>query len=338
MEFSSQLRGNAQHHLHHHRHPCSSSYDHHFQPSITVIHQRCCHAPDTAGIQLQFNPHFNSNRIGLQNLPQTEQTLTRQEMLAYYALCFNKQSHPFVAMPFELDTAEISRIIKETMFLNGISQRVFAQAVLNLSQGTLSDLLNKPKPWSELSFKGKRPYVCMHLWLSDPLRFQKLNQWTAANQSSDQATVNQLLNKNSKPTSNLNATAASPAQYIETENENEKPEPEPKPELKRRRLHFTSEQKLGLMNEFMSNNYPKMSHLKCLAEQLSLDIKSVIIWFHNQRTRNKRQYLSSHTHVPAFAQFRQAHRGLSSPYTFSDHNQSQSPPVRFSKQEKVPNQ
>ena len=35
-----------------------------------------------------------------------------------------------------------------------------------------------------------------------------------------------------------------------------------------------------------------MSHMKYLAEKLSLDIKSIIIWFHNTRTRNKRRCLS----------------------------------------------
>ena len=38
------------------------------------------------------------------------------------------------------------------------------------------------------------------------------------------------------------------------------------------------EQKDVLAHEFMLNSYPKMSHMKYLAEKLSLDIKSIIIF------------------------------------------------------------
>jgi hypothetical protein len=161
------------------------SYDHphhHQHPSITFIQNSCCIASQEKlnrihYLENRFN--FNPNQDRLLGDQSPGHALNRQEMLFFYAL-----NNPLFTTSFELDTADLCKRIKETMLINGISQRVFSQAVLNLSQGTLSDLLNKPKPWHTLSFKGKRPYVCMHIWLSDPLRFQKINQWNSANQSS----------------------------------------------------------------------------------------------------------------------------------------------------------
>ena len=60
---------------------------------------------------------------------------------------------------------------------NNIGQKLFGEAVLNLSQGTVSELLSKPKPWNTLSIKGREPYLRMYMWLSDSLKLEKLNEW-----------------------------------------------------------------------------------------------------------------------------------------------------------------
>jgi homeobox protein cut-like len=41
--------------------------------------------------------------------------------------------------------------------------------VLGLSQGSVSDMLSRPKPWSKLTQKGREPFIHMQLWLSDQL-------------------------------------------------------------------------------------------------------------------------------------------------------------------------
>jgi hypothetical protein len=41
--------------------------------------------------------------------------------------------------------------------------------VLGLSQGSVSDMLSRPKPWSKLTQKGREPFIRMQLWLSDQL-------------------------------------------------------------------------------------------------------------------------------------------------------------------------
>lgn len=41
--------------------------------------------------------------------------------------------------------------------------------VLGLSQGSVSDMLSRPKPWSKLTQKGREPFIRMQLWLSGEL-------------------------------------------------------------------------------------------------------------------------------------------------------------------------
>ena len=54
---------------------------------------------------------------------------------------------------------------------------MFGEVVLGLSQGSVSEYLCKPKPWSMLSMKGREPYIKMQLWLEDPLGVEKLRLW-----------------------------------------------------------------------------------------------------------------------------------------------------------------
>lgn len=77
----------------------------------------------------------------------------------------------------DLNTEEITNRVKETLLNNNIGQKLFGEAVLNLSQGTVSELLSKPKPWNTLSIKGREPYLRMYMWLNDLMRLEKLNEW-----------------------------------------------------------------------------------------------------------------------------------------------------------------
>lgn len=53
--------------------------------------------------------------------------------------------------------------------------------VLGLSQGSVSDMLSRPKPWSKLTQKGREPFIRMQLWLSDQLG-QAVSQQPSASQ------------------------------------------------------------------------------------------------------------------------------------------------------------
>ena len=67
----------------------------------------------------------------------------------------------------QLDTAEIAFQVKEQLLKHNIGQRVFGHYVLGLSQGSVSEILARPKPWRKLTVKGKEPFIKMKHFLSD---------------------------------------------------------------------------------------------------------------------------------------------------------------------------
>lgn len=67
----------------------------------------------------------------------------------------------------DMDTAEIARQVKEQLIKHNIGQRVFGHYVLGLSQGSVSEILARPKPWSKLTIRGKEPFHKMKQFLSD---------------------------------------------------------------------------------------------------------------------------------------------------------------------------
>lgn len=66
-----------------------------------------------------------------------------------------------------VDTAEIAYQVKEQLLKHNIGQRVFGHYVLGLSQGSVSEILARPKPWRKLTVKGKEPFIKMKQFLSD---------------------------------------------------------------------------------------------------------------------------------------------------------------------------
>uniref|UniRef100_A0A183B5D1 CUT domain-containing protein n=1 Tax=Echinostoma caproni TaxID=27848 RepID=A0A183B5D1_9TREM len=62
-----------------------------------------------------------------------------------------------------------------------IPQAVFAQRVLCRSQGTLSDLLRNPKPWSKLK-SGRETFRRMWNWLNEP-EYQRMSALRLASMS-----------------------------------------------------------------------------------------------------------------------------------------------------------
>lgn len=66
-----------------------------------------------------------------------------------------------------LDTLHIARRVRELLSIHNVGQRLFAKYVLGLSQGTVSELLSKPKPWDKLTEKGRDSYRKMHAWACD---------------------------------------------------------------------------------------------------------------------------------------------------------------------------
>lgn len=64
--------------------------------------------------------------------------------------------------------------MKEQLSQYSISQRLFGESVLGLSQGSVSDLLARPKPWHMLTQKGREPFIRMKIFLEDENAVHKL--------------------------------------------------------------------------------------------------------------------------------------------------------------------
>ncbi|KAA0717429.1 Homeobox protein cut-like 1 CCAAT displacement protein [Triplophysa tibetana] len=74
----------------------------------------------------------------------------------------------------QLDTARITQQVKEFLQMHNIGQRVFGHCVLGLSQGTVSDILARPKPWSKLTVRGREPFIRMKNFLANEHNIQTL--------------------------------------------------------------------------------------------------------------------------------------------------------------------
>lgn len=73
----------------------------------------------------------------------------------------------------EINTKEVARRITAELKRYSIPQAIFAQRILSRSQGTLSDLLRNPKPWSKLK-SGRETFKRMWKWLHEP-EFQRIS-------------------------------------------------------------------------------------------------------------------------------------------------------------------
>ena len=119
------------------------------QPSLTPL------SPFNTSPSLpSLPPLLSSSRI-----PKSDPMEARlQEMLRY-----NMEKSAGQA----LDTLGDSRRVRELLSVHNIGQRLFAKYVLGLSQGTVSELLSKPKSWDKLTEKGRDSYRKMHAWCYD---------------------------------------------------------------------------------------------------------------------------------------------------------------------------
>jgi hypothetical protein len=73
----------------------------------------------------------------------------------------------------EINTKDLAQRISAELKRYSIPQAIFAQRVLCRSQGTLSDLLRNPKPWSKLK-SGRETFRRMQKWLQEP-EFQRMS-------------------------------------------------------------------------------------------------------------------------------------------------------------------
>ena len=73
-----------------------------------------------------------------------------------------------------INTEELVKRVKDLLSKYSISQRLFGECILGLSQGSVSDLLARPKHWVMLTQKGREPFIRMQMFIDDPDSIKRL--------------------------------------------------------------------------------------------------------------------------------------------------------------------
>ncbi|XP_031439327.1 homeobox protein cut-like 1 [Clupea harengus] len=192
-----------------------------------------------------------------------------------------------VAMATELDTYSITKKVKEVLTDNNLGQRLFGESILGLTQGSVSDLLARPKPWHKLSLKGREPFVRMQLWLTDPRNVEKLMDMKRMEKKAymkrrhSSVCEGQMLDGGP---GGSDSQAGSPHPHPHAHAPLQGPS-----HLKKVRVVLAPEEKEALKRAYQDRPYPSPKTIEGLASQLGLKTSTVINWFHNYRSRIRRE-------------------------------------------------
>ncbi|XP_051786732.1 cut-like homeobox 1b isoform X4 [Erpetoichthys calabaricus] len=267
----------------------------------------------------------------------------------------------------EVDTIDLTRQVKEKLAKNGICQRIFGEKVLGLSQGSVSDMLSRPKPWSKLTQKGREPFIRMQLWLNGelgqnvlPLQGQQQESTPKTSASCSPAPESPLSSAGESVKSLTDNTTQTSSQDLCEPSESQPSTPLPPPghsglsiqemvamspeldtyvitkkvkevltdnnlaymkrrhssvsdsqpvdsslttidysqgaspqhqhhQLKKPRVVLAPEEKEALKRAYQQKPYPSPKTIEELANQLNLKTSTVINWFHNYRSRIRRE-------------------------------------------------
>ncbi|XP_062869478.1 hepatocyte nuclear factor 6 [Trichomycterus rosablanca] len=159
----------------------------------------------------------------------------------------------------EINTKEVAQRITAELKRYSIPQAIFAQRILSRSQGTLSDLLRNPKPWSKLK-SGRETFRRMWKWLQEP-EFQRMSALRLA------------ACKHKEQEQLKHSTAA-----------------------KKHRLVFTDLQRRTLIAIFKENKRPSKEMQMTIAQQLGLELNTVSNFFMNARRRCMDRWHNEHQH------------------------------------------
>uniref|UniRef100_A0A3Q4B7V4 One cut domain family member n=1 Tax=Mola mola TaxID=94237 RepID=A0A3Q4B7V4_MOLML len=149
----------------------------------------------------------------------------------------------------EINTKEVAQRITAELKRYSIPQAIFAQRILSRSQGTLSDLLRNPKPWSKLK-SGRETFRRMWKWLQEP-EFQRMSA--------------------------LRLAACKRKEEDRGRERNQVP--------KKQRLVFTDLQRRTLVAIFRENRRPSKEMQVTISQQLGLELSTVSNFFMNSRRR-----------------------------------------------------
>ncbi|KAM7536093.1 hypothetical protein Aperf_G00000100409 [Anoplocephala perfoliata] len=160
----------------------------------------------------------------------------------------------------ELNTKELAQRVSAELKRYSIPQAIFAQRVLCRSQGTLSDLLRNPKPWSKLK-SGRETFRRMWKWLQEP-EYQRMSALRLAGKYLQNAT-------NKRKEEMITGMVQGDIRVI-----------------KKPRLVFTDIQRRTLHAIFKETKRPSKEMQATIANQLGLEISTVANFFMNARRRS----------------------------------------------------
>uniref|UniRef100_A0A3B3E0E5 Homeobox protein cut-like n=1 Tax=Oryzias melastigma TaxID=30732 RepID=A0A3B3E0E5_ORYME len=222
--------------------------------------------PESLSIGLPTHPEGGKSTSSLMTLHQPTNPLGIQEL---------------VAMSPELDTYAITKKVKEVLTDNNL-QRLFGETILGLTQGSVSDLLSRPKPWHKLSLKGREPFVRMQLWLNDPHNVDKLRAMKKMEKKYLKRRYGLLSTGSDSDSPSTRSECVSPASASL--------DLCPFNQVKKPRVVLGAEEKEALRKAYLLEPYPSQNTIEMLASQLSLKTNTVINWFHNY-SRMRREVL-----------------------------------------------
>nr|XP_021507165.1 protein CASP isoform X6 [Meriones unguiculatus] len=234
--------------------------------SLTELVQQPCPTIETSK---EGKPPESSDPPASDSQPTTPLPLSGHSALSIQEL---------VAMSPELDTYGITKRVKEVLTDNNLGQRLFGETILGLTQGSVSDLLARPKPWHKLSLKGREPFVRMQLWLNDPNNVEKLMDMKRLEKKAYMKRRHSSVS-DSQP-------CEPPSVGIDY---SQGASPQPQHQLKKPRVVLAPEEKEALKRAYQQKPYPSPKTIEELATQLNLKTSTVINWFHNYRSRIRRE-------------------------------------------------
>ncbi|KAK9751948.1 CUT domain [Popillia japonica] len=235
--------------------------------------------PPHHAISLQNQEHMKKNNHSPHGIPASP--MSQQTTMRSLHQHISPSVYEMAALTQDLDTQVITTKIKEALLANNIGQKIFGEAVLGLSQGSVSELLSKPKPWHMLSIKGREPFIRMQLWLNDAHNVDRLQALKNERREANKR------RRSSGPGAHDNSSDTSSNDTSEFYHSNS-PGPGP-PSSKKQRVLFSEEQKEALRLAFAMDPYPNMSIMEFLAGELGLSSRTITNWFHNHRMRLKQQ-------------------------------------------------
>ncbi|XP_044765849.1 homeobox protein onecut isoform X1 [Coccinella septempunctata] len=233
----------------------------HHTPTLVQIappHRDCSPSPPVLTLQ-QASQQSQQNQQ--QQNQQVQQTQTMQ-VTGKSGQISNNQSINVPAISAdveEINTKELAQRISAELKRYSIPQAIFAQRVLCRSQGTLSDLLRNPKPWSKLK-SGRETFRRMWKWLQEP-EFQRMS---ALRLAAAQIPQRGSCKRKEDPASNQ----------------------EQLPTPKKPRLVFTDLQRRTLQAIFKETKRPSKEMQVTIARQLGLEPTTVGNFFMNARRRS----------------------------------------------------